>query len=175
MQPWGHAVFYSKMSTTQKTAQNLLENALSHLRSQLPDVTFVADNSFRWDPANQRLHYLDSNNPEQTIMMLLHEAGHALAGHACFKNDLDLLIKEVEAWSKAKVTAKQIDMEIDETTVENCLDSYRHWLDKRSTCPNCSASGYQDEDNCYRCFNCTSRWWVGADQTTRVCRITAKV
>ena len=162
------------MSSTYSRNNITLTKTLDFLQQQLPEITFVSDCTFRWDPANSRLHYIETNELEEGLMMLLHEAGHALANHTYFKNDLDLLIKEVEAWSKARSVAKTLGVTIDEDTVENCLDSYRHWLDKRSTCPDCTATGYQDKDNCYQCFNCTSRWWVGTNQSTRVCRITAK-
>jgi len=150
-----------------------LTTLLPQLEAKLPDVEFIPDDNFRWNPAEQRLHYIADDTHYGSLVMLLHETGHALAKHQFFSNDIDLLRKEVEAWTHARQLAHELEIEIDETIVENCLDSYRHWLDKRSTCPDCSATGYQDNDCAYRCFNCASRWRVSTDQTTRVCRVTA--
>jgi len=162
------------MSNVASQPSQTLSTLLPQLRAKLPTVRFKPDDNFRWNPADKQLHYIADDTHYGSLVMLLHETGHALADHRFFSNDIDLLRKEVEAWSQARELATELGFAIDEDIVENCLDSYRHWLDKRSTCPNCSASGYQDVDQTYRCFNCASRWRVSTDQTTRVCRVTAK-
>ena len=79
-----------------------------------------------------------------------------------------LLKLEVEAWEKAKEVALKLDIKIDPNHIEDCLDTYRDWLYKRSVCPKCSNKSLQQSDfNHYECFNCHMRWRV---TTSRFCR-----
>jgi hypothetical protein len=75
---------------------------------------------------------------------------------------------EVAAWEYAKELAKRYGVSIDEDHVQDCLDSYRDWLYKRSICPACGTKSIQqDQELQYQCFNCRSMWGVAA---SRFCR-----
>ena len=91
----------------------------------------------------------------------MHETGHALLGHANYQADYELIQLEVAAWQEAKQIAKPLKIEIDEDHIQDCLDTYRDWLYKRSICPNCATKSLQQGDFVhYRCFNCHTTWRV---------------
>jgi len=105
---------------------------------------------------------------ENALWSLLHETGHALLGHTTYKADFELLQLEVAAWEKAKEIAKVLEITINNDHIEDCLDTYRDWLHKRSVCPNCTTQCLQQDDlSHYRCYNCHTKWKVS---TNRFCR-----
>lgn len=141
----------------------------------LPGVEFEPSNDFHWQPETKTIWFVEGMvEVPHGQLLLAHELGHAKLNHCEFRNDLDLLQKEVQAWGEARKIAKECKIPFDEELAENCLNSYRHWLDKRSTCPECSQTGYQTKTT-YHCINCNHRWRVSASQTTRVCRLAANV
>jgi len=80
---------------------------------------------------------------------------------------------EVDAWERARRLASDLGTEIDEDHIQNCLDTYRDWLDKRSICPTCTTKCLQQGDFIhYRCFNCRSVWKVTANRFGRAYRST---
>lgn len=136
------------------------------LQQYYPDITFVEGTVFHWSPQNKQVHYISSNEP-QGIWSLLHESGHALLGHTSYTSDMQLLKKEVAAWQKAKEIGSQFAVEISEDHVQDCLDSYREWMHKRSTCPTCQLKGFQESSETYKCLNCKTTWHVTLE---RFCR-----
>lgn len=144
-----------------------MQKVIQLLKQKYPQFSYVAGNEFQWSSEQQTIFY--SNHREQTnsVWSLLHELGHALLGHASYQNDVDLLLKESAAWIKAVQIGDTIGITIDTTHVENCLDSYRDWLYKRSICPVCTQHGVQQDRNVYTCLNCRTSWSVGDD---RFCR-----
>ena len=146
---------------------------LSKITGQLDKVSFQSSSDFHWDPVDKTIWYvedvLDSRHGQ---LLLIHEVGHALLGHQEFNSDIDLLKKEVLAWVEARQIAQTCQIGFDEELVEQCLNTYRQWIDKRSTCPECQQTGYQSSGT-YHCFNCNHRWRVSNSQTTRVCRLSA--
>lgn len=147
---------------------NKLTEIVEQLRRDFPDVSLVSEDSFRWDPRSQTIYYAaDKPRPDWS---LLHEAGHMLEGHEHYQNDVDLLIKEVDAWEAAKQLGKKYKVVIDQEHIEDCLDSYRDWLHKRSTCPTCWLSGLEKEPGCYICINCRKQWRVSGKRFCRVYR-----
>ncbi len=128
---------------------------------------------------------------------IIHESGHALLGHATYRSDFELLQLEVAAWEKAKEIATKLQKErvdgirhmgkpnerahsspptthhlpptlsIDEDHVQDCLDSYRDWLHRRSLCPNCSLGSIQVSPDTYSCIFCDHSWHVSSN---RFCR-----
>lgn len=104
------------------------------------------------------------------VYKLLHEIGHALLEHATFESAPELLGLEVAAWTKAKELASNYNITINQDYIENCLDSYRDWLHKRSMCPACKTVSTEVAANTYRCFNCSQKWIVSPDQRSRCYR-----
>lgn len=143
-----------------------ISSLVKKLKRVFPQFTFVASTQACWSPENQCVYYDDSGRSEST-WGLLHELGHAILSHKLYDTDMDLLQKEVAAWAKASLIANEFGVSIDETYAQNCMETYRNWLYKRSTCPECGAHGIQDEKRQYCCLNCKTRWNVS---TSRFCR-----
>jgi hypothetical protein len=134
-----------------------------------PHIKFIPSNSFYWSPETNEVFYDDTKHTlESSIWSLLHEASHALLGHTTYKADLELLHLEVAAWNHALTLAKDYGVVVNDDYVQDCLDTYRDWLYRRSLCPGCGAQCLQiDASNFYRCFNCHTHWHVSP---SRFCR-----
>jgi hypothetical protein len=140
---------------------------ISKLRQAFPQFTFTAAKQACWSPETQQVYYDADSDIETSTWSLFHELGHALLNHKSYNTDVDLLQKEVAAWAKADNIAKSFSMNIDEQYAENCLETYRNWLYKRSTCPECGTHGIQSGSQQYHCLNCKAQWSVS---TSRFCR-----
>jgi hypothetical protein len=142
-----------------------------YLRQINPDIKVCLGSDFHWSPRSQTITYYKTNQPLQT-WSILHEAGHALLNHQSYSNDFDLLLKELEAWQEAKNIAHHFKLQIDQNHIENCLDTYRDWLDKRSQCPQCSLRSIQiANSSLYRCYNCQTSWSVTKSRHHRSYRV----
>lgn len=145
-----------------------MANILKRLATLAPQVHFKAGDVFFWSPAKQLITYRPEALAEPVgHWALLHELAHALLGHTHYRSDLELLLLEVAAWDKARALGRQLDLEIDDEHIQDCLDTYRDWLHQRSTCPTCGAVSLQQSSRQYRCFNCSTTWQVSA---SRFCR-----
>lgn len=152
------------MSLQKTSARSLLEE-LSRLT---PGVKFESGKSFYWSPHKATVTYAASQLDEESgVWSLLHETAHAQLEHTIYKTDFELLLLEVAAWEHAKDLAHSLKLEIDEDHVQDCLDTYRDWLHRRSTCPTCGNVGLQHSTSEYNCHNCNTRWHV---TTARFCR-----
>lgn len=145
-----------------------MEALLEKLKTDYPQLKLVAGKSFCWSPASKQISYKLREQSPQGAWSLLHEVGHALLQHKAYTLDFELLELEVIAWQKAKLLAAQYGLTIEGDHIENCLDTYRDWLYRRSICPNCETVCLQcDASQHYRCFNCHTTWRVAA---SRFCR-----
>ena len=145
-----------------------MHQLLSKLQLKYPDLQFLAGTQFSWSPENSTITYKQTASGKKATWSLLHETGHALLEHKSYKADFQLLRLEIAAWEKAKQLADDLDISIDNDHIEDCLDTYRDWLYKRSICPTCSNKCLQQDDYVhYRCFNCHTVWRVS---TNRFCR-----
>ncbi|MDO4507938.1 MAG: hypothetical protein Q4B65_00900 [Candidatus Saccharibacteria bacterium] len=89
-------------------------------------------------------------------LLALHELGHALLGHKDFKTKIERLKMECAAWEKARELAMEYGVEFDDELMQDELDSYRDWLDKKMRCPKCGLTRYEDKNgecHCPRCEN----------------------
>jgi len=143
-----------------------ISSLVAKLVATYPAVHFEVGPEFMWSPTRQTIYY----NPAQphASALLLHELAHALLGHDDYRRDIELISLERQAWDKAGTLTAQFGVLIDEDTRENHLDSYRDWLHARSTCPNCSAVGYQMKKSLYHCVACDASWRVNE---ARVCAL----
>lgn len=169
-----------------------LTQLLPLLQHDYPAVRFIAGDVFCWSPATNQVMYrrpraakkparsgrlaVDKPNSSQdpnpdgveACYSLLHELGHALLEHQRYQLDIELLQLEVAAWEHAKVLARNYGLAIDDDHIQNCLDTYRDWLYRRSICPSCTTKALQlDDQPEYRCFNCHATWRVSP---SRFCR-----
>lgn len=140
------------------------------------NVSLVAGSAFKWSPKDKQIIY-----DQQLIATpkgqwsIFHEAGHALLDHTSYNLDIELLYMEVAAWDKAKYLAGQIGQEIDEDHIQDCLDTYRSWLHRRSKCPNCDTNGIQKDARLYVCLNCQANWAVSSSRFCRPYRQTKRL
>lgn len=148
-------------------------NLITRLQAQYPNLRFTYGERFYWSPETDEIIYKPDVDDEQAAWSLLHETGHALLRHQSYQSDVELLRLEVQAWERARQVATDVGISIDEDHIQDCLDTYRDWLYKRSICPNCSAQCLQQDDFVhYRCFNCHTAWRVSASRFCRAYRST---
>ncbi len=136
------------------------------LQHNYPAISFVEGTVFQWSPSRKEVTYAKASDVSDA-WSLLHEVSHALLGHTTYKSDMELLQKEVQAWEHAQKLSDEYAVMIDPDFMQDCLDSYRDWLYKRSSCPACSLQGVQSASGQYSCINCNQTWVVTAE---RFCR-----
>lgn len=144
---------------------------IDQLTSIAPNIDFISGNRFCWSPGEKKITYDPDSLTGDGRWALLHETGHALLGHLNYHSDYELLRMEVAAWEKAKELAGKLGLEIDSGHIEQCLDSYRDWLYRRSICPSCGTKTIQkDNSSSYSCFNCHTCWQVSPSRFCRAYR-----
>jgi hypothetical protein len=152
-----------------------MQALIKQLRAEFPDLQFVAGQQFYWSPATTEIFYKTGADSETARWSLLHETGHALLSHQTYQADFELLQLEIAAWDRARELATSLGITIDEDHIQDCLDTYRDWLYKRSICPTCSTKCLQSDDfKHYRCFNCHTTWRVSTNRFARAYRNTKK-
>lgn len=153
-----------------------MRSLISRLRADYPDLRFTAGQQFCWSPETGEIFYKTAATGPTAVWSLLHETGHALLRHHNYQADFELLRLEVAAWDKARQLASNLSLAIDEEHIEDCLDTYRDWLHKRSICPTCAIKCLQQDDFVhYRCFNCHTTWQVSASRFCRAYRSTKRL
>ena len=141
------------------------------LLQNFPDLSFQAERFFSWSPQEKTVYFdprrLRSNTGK---IALLHEIGHARLGHTLYKYDIQLLNMELDAWDFVRREAAGYGLDVDETHIADCINSYDTWLQKRATCPSCANFSLQSGRDKYRCFVCGSLWHVNWRKDRRVKR-----
>ncbi len=146
---------------------------LKQLQADYPALTFEAAETFYWSPQDHTVYFAQSDEISDE-WTLLHETSHGILGHTSFSSDFELLQLELAAWQKAKELAKKYDKNIDTNHVEDCLDTYRTWLYKRSLCPNCGLESPQKDEQTYSCINCSHSWRVSPNRLHRPYRVSQR-
>lgn len=140
---------------------------IKQLREDFPGYTFESSDSFWWSAARKTIHF-DPSADHSTVYSL-HELSHALLDHHGYEYDIDLVKLERDAWDYAKrILSSEYDITIDDTIVQDNLDTYRDWLHARSQCPSCEATGLQTKQRSYRCLACGHQWRVNE---ARICAL----
>lgn len=148
----------------------VMKQLLNRLRQDYPELEFVAGTSLCWSPERQQVFY-NALSGDKGTWGLLHEIGHARLNHVSYASDMDLLKKEAAAWQEACLLGKWYGSTIDLEYIQDCLDTYRDWLYKRSACPNCRSKGIQQNKTTYLCPNCQGSWRVTPSRFCRPYRI----
>lgn len=144
---------------------------VTKLQQRFPALSFTAGSQFSWSPETSEVIYKEAARGREATWSLLHETGHALLGHDTYRADFELLRLEMAAWEQARHLAEELKINIDEDHIQDCLDTYRDWLYKRSICPTCSTKALQQGDFVhYRCHNCHTTWRVTASRFARAYR-----
>jgi hypothetical protein len=151
------------VTTTQRTSK-----ILSKIITSNPTIKFEPGKDFRWSNANVTIEYVVPTT-DQDIWLTLHELAHAKLDHHSYSSDVELIKLESAAWDYARrVLAAEYGASIDQDFTEDNLDTYRHWLHKRSLCPQCQQTGLQQNKNTYSCLNCRCSWRVNE---ARLCKL----
>lgn len=132
--------------------------------------SFQPSSLFKWSPSDKTIYYSEITD-DRSIWTLLHELGHALLEHMAYHTDIELIQMERAAWHKACMVAQSYNLTISSDYIEDCMDTYRDWINKRSTCPVCSNVSLQHPSGIYSCFNCLATWSVPSSQLCRIRRI----
>lgn len=158
------------------TTTHLMSWLIQKLSQDNPDILFEEGEVFSWSPTKRTVFY--KTNELGAPALLLHETSHALLEHRNYQRDVELVSMEAAAWDKAKEYATELEAEyaksfkvvkiVTEDQVQDHLDTYREWLHNRSTCPKCTAIGYQTDPLRYACPACSHKWRVNE---ARVCAL----
>ncbi len=143
---------------------------IARLRADYSQFKFVPGTQEHWSPRNSTITYCESEPAEEFRYGLLHELAHALLGHDTYSSDFELLKLEVEAWDLAAKIGKKYGIKLDNDHIQDCLDTYRDWLHRRSKCPACGMHVLQKDSNSYQCFNCGTAWQVSSRRFARAYR-----
>lgn len=127
-----------------------------------------------WSPKTNTITYNLEENYQELQYGLLHELSHALLNHDNYHSDFELLKLETQAWDLAAKIGKKYGVKLDDGHIQDCLDTYRDWLHRRSTCPVCGVHVLQKDSQTYQCFNCRSTWSVSSGRFVRPYRRTIK-
>lgn len=150
-----------------------MSSLIHKLKTSHPNISFVASEQFSWSPSKKTVFY-DRQTPN-AASLLLHELSHALLGHKEYRRDIELVAMETAAWEKAKLLADELSIRLKEDAVQDHLDTYRDWLHGRSTCPECSANGYQTAASSYACPACSHTWKVNEARTCALRRYSTSI
>lgn len=144
-----------------------LRDFIERLSSDYPDFNFAAGKREHWSPKDKVITF-NAKQPFTNLRCgVLHELAHALLGHNNYQTDFELLKLESEAWELAAQIGKNYNITISHEHIQNCLDTYRDWLHRRSACPSCGMHVLQQSPKVYKCFNCHSRWRVSSGRFAR--------
>jgi hypothetical protein len=135
-----------------------MSSLIHKLKTTYTDISFVEAEQFSWSPSTKTVFY-NTSVPNATHL-LLHELSHGLLGHRTYRRDIELVAMETAAWEKAREYAETFNVRLSENAIQDHLDTYRDWLHARSSCPECSANGYQTEAFHYECPACLHKWRV---------------
>ncbi|HEY4964719.1 MAG TPA: hypothetical protein VIH90_08595 [Candidatus Saccharimonadales bacterium] len=145
-----------------------MSSFIYRLKRKYPKINFSLSDNYYWSPETNEIFYKNNLETELGQWSLIHEVGHALLEHKSYDADFMLIRLEVEAWNKAKEISNDLGISINEDHIQDCLDTYRDWIFKRSICPNCTTKCFQQSDfSHYSCFNCHATWRV---TPSRFCR-----
>jgi len=149
------------------TSDRTYSELIKKVAADYPQFKFKAGAQEHWSPKTSTITYELSEDLKNGHFGLLHELAHALLDHQNYKSDFELLKLESQAWHKAAEIGKRYGVDIDEDHIQNCLDTYRDWLHRRSKCPSCGVHAAQTDARTYQCLNCGASWSVSAGRFAR--------
>lgn len=141
---------------------------VERITQDYPGISFQPGEVCYWSAAENTVRYVASDEDED-MFQLFHEIAHAALWHSHYREDIELIRKEVEAWDYAKlIIGPAYGIVIPDDFIDEALDTYRLWLHARSTCPACRHTGLQTKNSTYECMNCRCCWHVN---DARQCRL----
>ena len=155
--------------------QATVQAFISRLSRDYPDLKFQKGPQEHWSPRTNTITY----NPSQALRDLrygvLHELAHAKLAHTSYGSDFELLKMESLAWEEASKIGRRYGVKISDSHIQNCLDTYRDWLHRRSTCPRCGVHSLQKDAQHYQCINCGKVWRVSRGRFVRPYRLSHNI
>ena len=146
---------------------------VNQLALDFPEFTYKVGKQFYWSPKHKTVWYKPfSSNDNTAKWALVHEVSHAVLGHRTYSSDFELLKLEVDAWQKAEIISNKYNLSIDPEHIQDCLDTYRDWLYRRSSCPQCGLGSAQISPSGYKCHSCGQTWNVSKERFCRPYRAT---
>ncbi|MBX4199587.1 ImmA/IrrE family metallo-endopeptidase [Candidatus Saccharibacteria bacterium] len=140
---------------------------IDKLAGDYPAYKFKPGKQDHWSPRLKTITY-NPDEPEQKLIYgVLHELAHALLDHDSYSSDFELVRLESDAWCLAAKIGKKYKVNISEEHIQNCLDTYRDWLHRRSACPTCGTHVLQKDSSSYHCYNCQTSWHVSSGRFVR--------
>jgi ribosomal protein L37AE/L43A len=149
------------------TSSNKAEVFIKPLKRDHPTLSFKAGQQEHWSPKNNTITYNLDQSYKLLCYGLLHELAHALLDHSTYGSDFELLKLERDAWELASELGRKYGVKINQNHIQNCLDTYRDWLHRRSACPTCGTHVLQRDVHYYQCFNCQTVWKVSSGRFVR--------
>ena len=144
-----------------------LKGFLEKLSADYPQFKFEKGAEEHWSPKTQTIMYNPSQPVQKIRYGIIHELAHAQLDHTDYKSDFELLKMEAKAWELASQIGQKYGVKIEDDHIQNCLDTYRDWLHRRSKCPSCGTHVLQDSSASYKCFNCGETWQVSSGRFVR--------
>lgn len=140
---------------------------VDRLQQDYPQFKFKPSRQEYWSPRIKTIFYIEGTPEKKLKCGLLHELAHGILEHKNYSSDFELLRMETAAWQLAAKLGKKYGVKIGDDYIQNCLDTYRDWLHRRSTCPSCGTHVVQQNSNTYKCFNCQASWRVSSGRFVR--------
>ena len=160
-------------SKTSNLPAKTVKEFIALLRRDFPEFKFQKGTQEHWSPRAKTITY-NADQPLRNLRYgILHELAHAQLKHTTYASDFELLKLESLAWSKAAQVGRRYGVRISAEHIQNCLDTYRDWLHRRSTCPACGSHALQKDPRAYQCFNCRTIWRVTSGRFVRPYRRSA--
>jgi hypothetical protein len=154
-------------STSSKTAKAFV----AQIAKDYPQFKFEPGEQEHWSPKTNTITYSEAEELDELRYGLLHELAHAVLEHNTYQSDFELLKLESQAWELATKIGKKYGLKLDQDHIQDCLDTYRDWLHRRSKCPTCGVHVLQKDSQTYKCFNCSTSWKVSHRRFARSYRL----
>ena len=149
------------------TLSSTTKRFIEQLAKDYPGFSIERGKQEHWSPRTNAITFNPKQTPERIRFGILHELAHALLGNTSYQSDFELLKMESEAWHLAAKIGLKYGVTISDDHIQNCLDTYRDWLHRRSQCPTCGLHVIQETNTNYKCFNCGSTWNVSSGRFVR--------
>ncbi len=153
-------------TTSAKTSASFIKQ----VARDYPQFKFVPGSQEHWSPSSNTITYNQAEPLDELRYGLLHELAHALLDHKTYQSDFELLKLESQAWELAAKIGRKYRIKLDPDHIQDCLDTYRDWLHRRSKCPTCGMHVLQKDPTSYKCFNCGTTWTVSHRRFARAYR-----
>ena len=154
------------MTISSKTSKDFVDK----IAADYPQFSFQPGPQEHWSPKTNTITYNKSEPLDELRYGLLHELAHAILDHHSYQSDFELLKMEAQAWALAVNIGNKYKIKLDNDHIQDCLDTYRDWLHRRSKCPTCGMHVLQKDITSYKCFNCGTAWQVSARRFARAYR-----